>query len=130
ERWLSEGAPARLTELSAQQEEAGRPPRGFRGRLQGARPADLPWPEPPVVPPPSPESSEALDARQRLRAELVTGAESGTPRWIAGELLEYHRREARPAWWAYFDRLGKSPDELLEDSEAIAYLVPDSHAPP
>jgi hypothetical protein len=26
---------------------------------------------------------------------------------------------------AYFDRLGKSPEELLEDSEAIAYLTAD-----
>src|SRR6185436_4561501 len=78
----------------------------------------------------SPEASEVLDARQRLHEELVTAAEPGSPRWLAGELLEYHRREARPAWWAYFDRLGKSPDELLEDTEAIAYLEVDASTPP
>ena len=130
ERWLHGKDQALLDEISAYNEEDCRATLGLLEWLHRARPADLPWPEPPVVPPPSPETSDALDARQRLRAELVTGAESGTPCWIAGELLEYHRREARPAWWAYFDRLGKSPDELLEDSEAIAYLVPDSHTPP
>src|SRR5258705_551713 len=29
-----------------------------------------------------------------------------------------------------FDRLGKAPEELLEDSEAIAYLEPDPRTPP
>jgi len=48
------------------------------------------------------KTAEALDARQRLREELLQGAEPGDYRWLAGELLEYHRREARPGWWWYF----------------------------
>jgi len=130
ERWLHVKSQALLDEIAAYNEEDCRATLGLLEWLHQARPADLPWPQAPVVQAPSPEASGALDARQQLRAELVTGAEPGSPRWIAGELLEYHRREARPAWWAYFDRLGKSPDELLEDSEAIAFLTVDSQAPP
>ena len=34
----------------------------------------------------------------------------------------YHRREAKPEWWAYFERRKKSLDELMDDTEAIADL--------
>src|SRR5262247_539845 len=129
ERWLHERSQARLDEIAAYNEEDCRATLGLLERLHRARPADLPWPEAPMVQASSPEASEALDARQQWRRELMTGAEPGSPRWIAGELLEYHRREARPSWWAYFDRLGKSPEELLEDSEAIAFLTVDSRTP-
>ena len=48
---------------------------------------------------------------------------------LLAHLVDYHRREARPAWWAFFDRLKKSLDELREDTEAIAYLTPVPGAP-
>jgi predicted RecB family nuclease len=130
ERWLHQRSQVLLDEIAAYNLEDCRATRGLLQWLHEMRPADLPWPPAPDPPPLSPEATEALDGRQRLRQELVEGAEPATPRWLAGELLEYHRREARPAWWAYFDRLGKSPEELLEDSEAIAYLEPDPHTPP
>ncbi len=35
----------------------------------------------------------------------------------------YHRREAKPVWWAFFDRIGRTTEELQErDSEAIGGL--------
>jgi predicted RecB family nuclease len=130
ERWLHQRSRVLLDEIAAYNLEDCQATLGLLEWLHQLRPADLPWPEAPEPPPLSPEAGEALDARQRLRQELVDGAEPGTPRWLAGELLEYHRREARPAWWAYFDRLGKAPEELLEDSEAIAYLEADPRTPP
>jgi uncharacterized protein len=130
ERWLGLRSPALLDEIAAYNLEDCRSTLGLLEWLHGVRPPDLPWPEPPEPHPLSPEATEALDARQQLRQELVDGAEPGMLRWLAGELLEYHRREARPAWWAYFDRLGKSPEELLEDTEAIAYLEVDRGTPP
>ena len=130
ERWLGLRSPALLDEIAAYNLEDCRSTLGLLEWLHRVRPPDLPWPEPPEPHPLSPEATEALDARQQLRQELVDGAEPGMPRWLAGELLEYHRREARPAWWAYFDRLGKSPEELLEDTEAIAYLEVDRGTPP
>jgi len=130
ERWLHQKSQALLDDIAAYNQEDCRSTLGLLEWLHQARPPDLPWPEAPEPHATAPEVAEALDARQRLRQELVEGAEPGTPRWLAGELLEYHRREARPAWWAYFDRLGKSPEELLEDTEAIAYLEPDRSTPP
>jgi len=130
ERWLDQKSPVLLDEIAAYNLEDCRSTLGLLEWLHHVRPTDLPWPEPPEPHPPTPEVSDALDARQQLRQELIDGAEPGTPRWLAGELLEYHRREARPAWWAYFDRLGKSPEELLEDTEAIAYLEVDRSESP
>jgi len=125
ERWLHQHSQPLLDEIAAYNLEDCRATLGLLEWLHAVRPADLPWPDPPELTAASPETSEGLDARHRLREELVASAEPGSARWLAGELLEYHRREARPAWWAYFDRLGKSPEELLEDSEAIAYLAVD-----
>jgi len=34
--------------------------------------------------------------REALRRALAEGSAPGSPWWLAGELLEYHRREARP----------------------------------
>ena len=130
ERWLHQRKQELLDEIAAYNQEDCQATLGLLEWLHQIRPADLPWPKAPEPQPVSPETTEALDARQRLRQELIEGAEPGTPRGLAAELLEYHRREARPAWWAYFDRLGKSPEELLEDSEAIAYLEADPGAPP
>ena len=130
EHWIHERDQTRLDEIATYNREDCRATLGLLEWLHQLRPTDLPWPEPPEARPLAPEATEALDARQRLRQELIDGAEPGSSRWLAAELLEYHRREARPAWWAYFDRLGKSPEELLEDTEAIAHLAVDRSTPP
>ena len=130
ERWL-DGKDARiLAEIAMYNEEDCRATRGLLDWLHKVRPPDLAWPLPPVPGEPSQETADAIDARHRLRTELVEGAEPGTPRWLAGELLEYHRREARPGWWWYFGRLLMSVEELVEDSESIGGLEADSRIRP
>jgi predicted RecB family nuclease len=71
---------------------------------------------------------EKLDA---LRRDLTAGAPEDESLWTEDErtrqrmadLLGYHSREAKPQWWAYFARLGMSPEQLCEeDSEAIGGL--------
>ena len=59
-----------------------------------------------------------IGRRKRLDAIATDGAA------LLGDLLNHHRREAKPEWWAYYDRQKKSLDELLEDTQAIAYLAP------
>jgi uncharacterized protein len=98
--------------------------------LHKLRPSELPWPALPEPRAISDETAEILDARQRLREELVKGREPKDYRWLAGELLEYHRREARPAWWWYFERCGMTPEELVEDAESIGCLEAADNAPP
>ncbi len=51
-------------------------------------------------------------------------------KWLLGHLLEYDRREAKPAYWQLFDRY-KNLDRLLEfDHESLAGLVHMSDIPP
>jgi predicted RecB family nuclease len=93
---------------------------------------ELAWFEPEPPREVSEEAAEALAERERLRAELLAGlpddpnelSEDERVRYLAAHLLEYHRREAKPVWWAFFDRLGKTPAELVDDSEAIGELEP------
>jgi predicted RecB family nuclease len=45
-------------------------------------------------------------------------------RWLLGNLLEWHRREAKVEWWAFFDRCTRSDSELASnDEEAIGQLA-------
>nr|MBA2332364.1 DNA2/NAM7 family helicase [Actinomycetota bacterium] len=37
-------------------------------------------------------------------------------------LLDYHERERKTVWWAFFDRLEKTTEELLEDADSISGL--------
>ena len=46
---------------------------------------------------PSEEDGRRRAARRGVRCGAPGGARADSARWLAGELLEYHRREARPA---------------------------------
>jgi uncharacterized protein len=84
------------------------------------------------------EKERILAETKDLEARLLEGL-SGDPsaltgieraRWLLAQLLEYHQREARPVWWAYFDRVAMLPEQVIEDSEAIGGLEPDPDTPP
>ena len=130
ERWLETRDDGLLVGIAAYNEEDCRATLALLDWLHGLRPSALAWPEPPQPRAVSEEAAEAFEARGRLREQLLEGAEPGTSRWLAAELLEYHRREARPAWWWYFERLGMTPEELVEDSESVGCLEADPHTPP
>ena len=53
------------------------------------------------------ESSSACSLEEKPWRELVS------------LLLEFHRREAKPAWWAQFTRVEMSEEELIDDAECI-----------
>lgn len=66
-------------------------------------------------------------------AEALLADLEGTPdaategaapaRWLLAQLLEWHRREAKPEYWQYFRRILDLADrDLFEDSEAVAGL--------
>jgi uncharacterized protein len=73
------------------------------------------------LPPPEPREPREVPPRKveraALRAELLEADEE-----LAAQLLDYHDRERKPVWWAFFDRLEKSVDELVEDAESIGRL--------
>jgi uncharacterized protein len=121
EQWLATGEEALLLEIAAYNEEDCRATLALRDWLLGVRP-ELPWRQPIPRKEHAAETAEAIEARERLRLELSGWEKVGSPRWLAGELLEYHRRESKPAWWAWFERMAKSPEELVDEAEAIGCL--------
>jgi predicted RecB family nuclease len=131
EQWLETGAHALLEELERYNEFDCRATAALRDWLleRRAEAGVEGWKEPPAPRELTEEKAEALEARERLRAALLDGAEEGDERWTIGQLLEYHRREDRPVWWSFFRRLEASEQELLDDSEAIAGLTPSGEAP-
>jgi predicted RecB family nuclease len=86
----------------------------------------IPWRPAPDPRVPDPEDAAELEA---LRAALLAGAPEHS-RWLLGQLLDYHRREAKPEWWAYFDRLEADEQQLVElDTEALGGLTDAGIAP-
>ena len=75
-------------------------------------------------------AAERLAELEDLQERLIIGAAELTDdleeraHVLMSDLLEYHRRESKPEWWAYFERMTKSPRELAEDdSEALGDLT-------
>lgn len=88
---------------------------------------------------PQPERDLSVRARQwleriePLKAALIAGLPEDESVWSEDErarrriadLVDYHVREGKPEWWAYFARMAMSPQELGdEDTEAIGNLEP------
>ena len=123
EEWMTARDDAALASIADYNEDDCRATLALRDWLVAQHPQDLSW----LASRANPENKEAEDAgaRAELRRRLVEGEEPGSPRWLAGELLEYHRREARPVWWWFFERSDHmTADELLDDGESIAGLEP------
>jgi len=70
------------------------------------------------------ERVRALEAR--LTANLPEDQNEWTDEqracWLLAQLLEWHRREEKSAWWKYFELCGFTDEQLLEDKSALAGL--------
>jgi len=86
---------------------------------------------PPLVPGKEPESVGLWLAKVRpVKEQLLQGLpldagarnaeEQG--RWLLAHLLEFHRRESKAPWWEFFRLADLSPDELMDERDAIAGL--------
>jgi uncharacterized protein len=74
------------------------------------------FPEP-VPEEPRPITEQKVE-RAELQRELLEAGEE-----VAAHLLDYHDRERKPVWWAFFDRVEMTPEELVEDAESIGKLT-------
>jgi predicted RecB family nuclease len=77
----------------------------------------------------SEEATAELSERERLKEDLLAGADEGDERWTCAQLLDYHRREAKPVWWTFFRRLRLTSDQLVDDRESIGELAWDGAEP-
>lgn len=83
-----------------------------------ARFGAFPTPELKEARPIAPEKQE----RSSLHDQLL--GSDDTMLQLAAGLLHYHDRERKPTWWAFFDRVELSAEELVEDAESIGLLDP------
>jgi uncharacterized protein len=69
--------------------------------------------------------SEAVEAASRLSQDLLQAAalDGCSVKSLLAHLVDFHRRERKPAWWRYFERLGMSEAELYDDIDCLAGLV-------
>jgi uncharacterized protein len=100
-----------------------------RRELAASTGQELPRPKPRASAPT--ETLREVEARLAALTETLSLGVAEDPhqrtseqqaRWLLGQLLHWHRREDKPEWWAYFQRLSMTDDELFEDSEAIGNL--------
>ncbi len=77
-------------------------------------------------PPERAENERGRQERERREVVLAELRESACSRGalapLLAQLLEFHRREDRPAWWAFFDQAAKTEEQLYEDFNCLAAL--------
>lgn len=106
-----------------------------RDWLLTLRPANLPWPSESA-----PEKADPVREQSRIEAEKRADAHikaltDGSPpderpwRELLAYLLEFHRRESKPQYWAMFTRQEMSNEEFIDDAECIGVLSPDLERP-
>ena len=65
---------------------------------------------------------EAMRAAQKDLEDALTAdgrAGDAEARQLMADLVGFHRREDKPAWWAFFDRQERGADELQDDGECL-----------
>jgi predicted RecB family nuclease len=72
------------------------------------------------------------EARRALAEKLLT--DRADPRLNAvatllGQLIEFHRREAKPVWWRLFDRAASRHEDLVDDPDCIGDARWDGNDP-
>jgi predicted RecB family nuclease len=116
ERYLESGDGALLDAIEAYNKDDCDSTMALHAWLLELRP-DVPWAEPPERKEPSEEAQEHQHERERVQAELRVRGET-----LLADLLDFHRRDVKPAWWDYFRYLRMDERELVEDSEAIGAI--------
>ncbi len=91
--------------------------------------------EVPEVPDPLADPASPPALAQTLLAEIPPAPErhAEAARWqtqeLLGHMLEFHRREAKPSWWAMFDRHAMTEEELVQDINCLGGLTRLSQPP-
>lgn len=136
ERWRKVGDKQLLQDISDYNKFDCKSTRMCRDWLLTLRPDDAAWfgvssgeeEEEEAEESPDEFRREREEAMLTLQESLIDGVSDEDLEWreLLGNLLEFHHREAKPAWWAMFDRMEKSVEDLIDDAECIGGLMPDS----
>jgi predicted RecB family nuclease len=101
----------------------------LRAEAERAHGSELPRPEPSSGEA-SEQVAETAEETQRVMAELLEGVpvdaadrdEEQQARWLMAQLLEWHRREEKTAWWEYFRLLDLPLEDYDDERSALAGL--------
>lgn len=99
-----------------------RPELAARERRVLARPA---WQDSVVKPERTSRNEASAALARRLRsglAERPEGEPTAEARWLLADLLDWHWRESKAAWWEFFRTLELAPDDYLGDRAALGGL--------
>ncbi|WP_053764628.1 TM0106 family RecB-like putative nuclease [Leptospirillum ferriphilum] len=133
ERWRQNRNDQLLEEIEAYNKTDCESTKQLRDWLVTLRPAGMPWR---VVDPKDSSASENVLEFERQRQEFEkrlleeASDEGALLNETVSHLLEFHRREAKPQWWAMFDRQNRDDEELIDDAECLAALEDELSLPP
>lgn len=143
ERWKKTGDPQLLKDIEDYNFDDVRSTYELQQWLLSLRPASLPWMKDAVdgegaatfeVGELTEEEMRLIPYRERLTDLLPDDrkvwGQSEHLQELTYQMLDFHRRTAKPAWWAMFSRMEMAEDELLDDGECLAGLTLDSANPP
>jgi predicted RecB family nuclease len=119
ERWLEERDDAILAEIEDYNRIDCVSTEKLRDWLVAIRPAG-PWPT--LAPARGDDEAEEDAEAAALKAELAGSGLDPERQRLLFDLGFFHRREAKPAWWAIFDSLGRDTDELIDDLDCLGGL--------
>ena len=145
ERWKRTGEAQLLQDIADYNRDDVLSTYKLRDWLCALRPDGMPWAN-------RRDAQEAIDAARfqvgektqaELRLEPYRAALlgplpadeadwSGRDRYraLVYQLLDFHRREQKPEWWAMFARMQATEAELVEDNECLGGLVRDDSVAP
>ncbi|MBI5429479.1 MAG: TM0106 family RecB-like putative nuclease [Nitrosomonadales bacterium] len=143
ERWKETGDSQLLKDIEKYNFDDVRSTCELQRWLLSLRPAELSWAKDAVAGQETaiPEVGELTAVEKRLipyrerltdllpKGHKVLGTREHLQE-LTYQLLDFHRRAAKPAWWAMFARMEMTEDELLDDGECLAGLTPDAANPP
>jgi len=119
EKWLETGEQKILDEIEDYNRIDCVSTEDLRDWLVGIR-AEGPWPE--MAEDFGDKEVEEDAEADALRAMLAASDLPEDRQAMLFDLGMFHGREAKPAWWAIFDSLGKDEDDLIDDLDALAGL--------
>lgn len=142
ERWKESGDARLLREIEDYNHDDVRSTYELRQWLVSLRPAGLAWANDRAsTADPQPQPGEMTEAEKRLipyREKLVDTLPKLSDAWgpehhlqeLTFQLLDFHRRAAKPQWWAMFERQKKTEEELIDDLDCLGGLTLDPEHPP
>ncbi len=119
ERWRETGEQAILDEIEEYNRIDCVSTEKLRDWLVSIRP-EGPWPA--LAADAGEKEAEEDEEVGALRAQLAASGLPEDRQQILFNLGLFHKREAKPAWWAIFDSLGKDEDELIDDLNTLGGL--------